>query len=207
MPLAVLDDIASKREDIAGGDSLMEEQLAFQLEDGGSSPTSPLQLIIKEISPILACTLNKQWHSRLPEIDWSNVTRNRHYICFGAYYKGEWYAVGIWSSPVNQAFNMDKTLELRRLAICKEAPPNTASRMISVMIKVIRKHLPSIERLISYQDNEVHLGTIYKASNWIPTASVKYRAWNKTRKRKPDQSHADKTRWEYTLAPTNKEGE
>lgn len=176
----------------------MVEQLAFQLKDGGSIPTSPLQLTIREISPILACYLNRRWHSRLPELDWSNVTRNRHYICFGALYDGGWYAVGIWSSPVNQAFDMNTTLELRRLAICGEAPKYTASRMLKVMIRVIKKHLPSINRLISYQDNEAHTGTIYKASNWESVGGVKYRAWDKTRKRKSSQTKADKTRWEYS---------
>jgi len=154
----------------------------------------------------LACDLNEKWHSRLPELDWSNVTRNRYYICFGAIYQGEWFAVGIWSSPVNQSFNMDTTLELRRFAIASEAPKYTASRILKVMIALIKKHLPSINRLISYQDIEVHKGTIYKASGWQPTIRVPYRPWDKTRSRKPSQSTADKMRWEYLL-PTNGEGE
>ena len=178
----------------------MVEQLSFQVEGGGSIPTSPLQLTIREISPILACYLNNRWHSRLPELDWSNVTRNRHYVCFGAYYNGDWYAVGIWSSPVNQAFNMDKTLELRRFAICGESPKYTASRMMKVMVLLIRKYLPTIRRLISYQDTDVHTGTIYKASGWQPVGKVKYRSWGVTRQRKPDQSDADKIRWELQLS-------
>ena len=177
----------------------MAEQLSFQIESGGSIPTSPLQFTIKEISPVLACYLNSRWHSRLPELDWSNVTRNRHYICFGAMYEANWFAVGIWSSPVNRAFNIDTTLELRRLAICEEAPKNTASRIIRVMIYLIQKNLPMIKRLISYQDTEVHSGTIYKAAGWKAASFVPYHPWNKTRKRKADQSKADKIRWEYNI--------
>ena len=142
----------------------MEEQLTFQLGEGGSIPTSPLQFEIKEIGVRAGCILNGRWHSRLPKIDWSNVTRNRHYICFGAMFDNHWFAVGIWSSPVNQAFDVDSVLELRRMAIAPEAPKNTASRMIRVMIALIRRRLPNIKRLISYQDTEVHRGTIYKAS-------------------------------------------
>ena len=183
-----------------GGDSLMVEQLSFQIAEGGSIPTSPLQFDIREINVRAACILNKKWHSRLPMIDWSNVTRNRHYICFGAMFNNEWWAVGIWSSPVNQAFDMDTTLELRRMAICQEAPKNTASRMISIMLKLIKRRFPNIKRLISYQDTEVHQGTIYKASGWEAVISVKYRPWNKTRQRDNEQSKADKIRWEYLFS-------
>ena len=177
----------------------MAEQLSFQIESGGSIPTSPLQLEIKEIGVRGACLLNEKWHSRLPKIDWSNVVRNRHYICFGAMYDNHWLAVGIWSSPVNQAFDMENVLELRRMAIAPEAPKNTASRMIRIMIALIRKRLPNIKRLISYQDTEVHRGTIYKASGWEAVTKVAYRAWDKTRQRAVSQSGADKIRWEYLL--------
>ncbi len=58
-----------------GGDSLMVEQLSFQIEDGGSKPTSPLQLFVKLINFETAIALNKKWHSRLPIIEKSNITR------------------------------------------------------------------------------------------------------------------------------------
>tara|TARA_Y100000310_G_scaffold112189_1_gene110682 strand:- start:1258 stop:1827 length:570 start_codon:yes stop_codon:yes gene_type:complete len=181
------------------GDSLMEKQLVFQLGEGGSIPTSPLQFEIKEIGVRGACILNEKWHSRLPQIGWSNVVRNRHYICFGAMVDNRWLAVGIWSSPINQAFDMDTVLELRRMAIAPEAPKNTASRMLRIMIALIKKRLPNIKRFISYQDTEVHKGTIYKASGWQAVATVKYQPWDKTRQRAVSQSSADKTRWEYSL--------
>ncbi len=185
-------------DNICGG-SLMVEQLTFQLEEGGSIPTSPLQFVIKQIGVKAACLLNERWHSRLPKIDWSNVVRNRNYICFGAMLDARWWAVGIWSSPINQAFDMDTVLELRRMAIAPEAPKNTASRMLRVMILLIKNRLPNIKRLISYQDTEVHKGTIYKASGWKAATRVAYRAWDKTRQRAVSQSGADKIRWEYLL--------
>ena len=177
----------------------MSKQLAFQLEDGGSIPTSPLQFIIKELGVQTACALNGKWHSRLPEIDWSNVVRNRYYVCYGALFEGQWYAVAIWSSPVNQNFSLEKTLELRRMAINDNAPKNTASRMISMMVKLIKKRFSLIEKLISYQDTEVHNGTIYKASGWHIGNKTKYQPWDRSRDRATSQSRADKIRWEYIL--------
>ncbi len=150
------------------GDSVEVTRSLFQEGDGGAIPTSPLQLEIETIKAQFACELNEKWHSRLPKIHWSNVVHNTHYICFGAKYDYRWYAVGIWSSPVEQNRFRDgkKMLELRIMAICEASPQNTATRMIAVMVSLIKKKFPEITRLISYQDTEVHRGTIYKASNW-----------------------------------------
>ena len=180
----------------------MAEQDLFQSQNGGSIPTSPLQLEIEIIKAKFACELNQKWHSKLPKIHWSNVVRNTHYVCFGAKYDGQWYAVGIWSSPIAQNRFLDgkQMLELRRLAICEDAPKNTATRMISVMVKMIKKKFPEIRRLISYQDTEVHKGTIYKASNWHVGGESKGISWTtKNRKRNKEQTLANKIRWEYLL--------
>lgn len=165
-------------------------------------PQSPRQLEIEIINPRLASCLNKKWHSRLPKIHWSNIVRNTRYICFGARYGNRWYAVGIWSSPVAQNRFRDgkKILELRRLAICKEAPKNTASRMLRIMIGIIKQMFPEITRLISYQDTAVHQGTIYKAANWKPVKKTKFASWTtRKRKRNRDQAMGDKIRWEYQI--------
>lgn len=181
------------------GDSLMVEQSLFHPRGSGSIPTSPLQLTIEEIKPKLASCLNKFWHSRLPEIHWSNIVRNTHYVCYGAKYDGRWYAVGIWSSPVaqNRFKNGKQILELRRLAICKDAPKNTATRILSVMTQLIKKTFPDIQRLTSYQDTSVHKGTIYKAANWKIGIVTKFVSWTtKKRQRNKDQAIGIKIRWE-----------
>lgn len=189
------------------GESVAVAPSLFQKSSGGSTPTSPLQLEIEAIKPQLACELNEKWHSRLPKIHWSNVVRNTHYICYGAKYDGRWYAVGIWSSPIAQnRFSEGKQmLELRRLAICRDAPKNTASRMIKIMIALIKKRFPEIKRLISYQDTEVHTGTIYKASNWKIGGESSGISWTtKSRQRNKEQTLAKKIRWEYLLNPQSK---
>jgi len=177
-------------------------QSLFDLEERIEPPTSPKDFEFKVIRAQTACDLNQQWHSRLPLIDWSNVVRNTHYVCFGALYKSEFYASAIWSSPVaqNRFKHGKQMLELRRLAISPEAPRNTATRMLSFMRKQISLMFPEIALLISYQDTEVHLGTIYKADNWDRVHESPGVAWNtEKRKRNIEQSLAPKIRWEYRL--------
>lgn len=185
------------------GDGVMATQEMFQFPEGGSIPTSPLQFSFEVIKAKAACELNAIWHSRFPEIHWSNVVRNKRYICYSAVFEGKIYAVAIWSSPIagNRLKDGWLLLELRRMAISPEAPKNTASRMLSWMRKDIKKRFPEIIRLISYQDTEVHFGTIYKASGWTMVQTMnKQIEWTTTsRKRKKVQSSAPKVRWEINL--------
>jgi hypothetical protein len=73
--------------------------------------------------------------------------------------------------------------------------------MLSKMEKDIRKRFPDIIRLISYQDTEVHLGTIYKAANWVAVSQSKAGlSWSDSgRERNAEQSQASKVRWERNL--------
>ena len=183
------------------GDGVIETQLTFQLENGGLIPTSPLQFSFEVISAKAACDLNAKWHSRFPKIHWSNVVRNKKYVCYAAKFEGVYFAVSIWSSPIARKLDADTVLELRRMAISEMCPKNTASRMLSWMRKDISKRFPDIKKLISYQDTGVHLGTIYKASGWrlINTMS-KGVDWSSTgRKRNRPQSDSPKVRWELEL--------
>lgn len=183
-----------------GADDVRVAYPLFQEEYGGASPTSALQFNIQEIDVHKACSLNRLWHSRLPYIHWSNIVRNKYYICYSAECSNKYYAVGIWSSPVARLLDDTKMLELRRMAIAPDAPKNTASRMIRIMTALIKKKFPAIDKLISYQDTEVHKGTIYAASNWKIACTTKGASWsNVNRKRNKEQTMADKIRWEYDL--------
>ena len=169
---------------------------------GSDSPNGAKDLLISKCDVHKACELNQLWHSRFPKIDWSNVVRNKDYICFVAEYNAIAYAVAIWSSPIagNRLKNGATALELRRLAISDDAPRNTASRMISVMRKEIQRSLPHIDLLLSYQDTDVHLGTIYKASGWTVAASSQGISWSSnSRKRNKEQSMSPKIRWEFRI--------
>lgn len=163
---------------------------------------SPKEIVIEECRAQIACMLNELWHSRLPKIHWSNVVRNTHYVCFAFFYKEAVIGVGIWSSPVaqNRFKNGKELLELRRLALSNVCPYNTATYVISQMTKLIKIKFPEIKKLISYQDTEVHSGTIYKASNWTIGNETDFLDWTtKKRKRSKIQSNASKIRWEYKL--------
>lgn len=176
--------------------------MLFDFEIPVNPPASPRLFEYKVISAKTACDLNGKWHSRLPVIDWSNVVRNTHSICFGAMYEGEWFAAAIWSSPVAQnRFKYGKQiLELRRMAISNQCPRNTATHMLSFMRKHITKAFPDIALLISYQDTDVHHGTIYKADNWIATTDSPGYSWTtESRARNIEQSLAVKKRWEFPI--------
>jgi hypothetical protein len=151
----------------------------------------------------LACALNAKWHSRFPIIEWSNVVRNKDYVCFVAKFDGTFLATAIWSSPIaaNRLKYGNQMLELRRMAIANECPPNTASRMLGYMRRWIMKEMPHIATLISYQDTGAHAGTIYKASGWVATnQSRSGDSWdNGIRQRNSPQSTASKVRWESKL--------
>jgi len=161
------------------------------------------EIEIQETRAQIACMLNELWHSKLPKIHWSNVVRNKHYVCYAIKYKQAIIGVAIWSSPVaaNRFKDGDKLLELRRLALSDVCPRNTASFVISSMIKDIKVRFPELIRLVSYQDTEAHLGTIYKASNWTAAPiQTSLLDWTTSkRKRSSLQSTADKVRWEYNL--------
>ncbi len=176
------------------GGSIRAVHPLFQEEGGGSIPTSPLQLNFHAIDKRLARSMVFDWHSKLPELtNWQTCNE-----CYGAEYDGAWYAAAMWGAPIAREFNGRGYLELRRFAINDKAPRNTASRMLGWMLRRLRQHYVLA---ISYQDTDVHLGTIYKASGWKAIGLKKNigTGWN-TRDRSTMQTSSDKIRWEYPLA-------
>ena len=201
----------------------------FQQECGGSTPTSPLhrfsdrivmpifysenirfipkspkQMKIIRIYQDKAIHLNRVWHSTQPEM--TNYWYSR---CWGAVFDNTYFAVMIWTMPVARKLNFSGKYELRRFAISDDAPPNTASWMLSKMVKIIKStnNFPCpITTLISYQDTSLHPnGTIYKASGWEPIYQKKGdgKGWGNgwfSRKRKGTQAIGDKIRWEKEIS-------
>lgn len=184
----------------------------FQAGEGGSKPTSALDLKIEFVQPKIAASLNKAWHSKLPEIDLP--TCKGHAAFFGAVYNGIIYAVAIWSDPVAPSQDDGQTIELRRFAISPDAPKNTASRMLKIMrMLILKKWGGQLYRAISYQAVGIHEGTIYKAAGWMAENYSTYAEWGtrKRRKRaagfrvapstrKPSQIKCDKVRWAISLS-------
>ena len=182
------------------GESIRVMHPLFQAGEGGSTPTSPLQLRVERISFERAKELNRLWHSRLPRLG-TGFIENQPFLCFAAVHDGVIFAVAIWSNPVARNLPQESWLELRRLAICSEAPRYTASWMLGVMRRLIRRLRPEVERLVSYQDLDVHAGTIYRAAGWEPTTVNADGNWTRPGRDRPKaQSEAAKQRWEMSLA-------
>jgi hypothetical protein len=179
----------------------------FHAGGSGVTPTSALQLRIEPMAFLTAKDLNRLWHSRLPRMGTGFIKNQQTFPCFGAEFDGLWYAAAIWSNPVARKLPQKTWLELRRLAIAPDAPRNTASRMLRIMVLLLRKARPEVVRLVSYQDTEVHTGGIYKAAGWTAADTTgSQRQWGcPSRPRPAAQSAAVKVRWEKVLHGTDDE--
>lgn len=185
---------------ILSADSTRVVHPLFHGVEGGSTPTSALQLHLGWIDPVLGVELNSMWHSRLP----SFTAPIGQFKAIGAEFDGIFYAVAIWSWPVSRMLNRvrDEFYELRRLAIAPDAPKNTASRMLRVMRIMIVNKMPGLGNLISYQDTAIHTGAIYRAAGWKPVRRSSAEGWSRpSRRRQAAQSEASKIRWQIALHP------
>jgi hypothetical protein len=146
-------------------DRTREVHPLFQAGDGGSIPTSALRarhLLFEECTKPHAVALVRLWHSRLPRCargPWTNA--------FHAHHNGITYAVALWNNPSTRCLP-SHWRELRRMACSPDSPRNTASRFLAWMFRWFQTNNPSAEKLISYQDRQVHTGTIYRAAGWTP---------------------------------------
>jgi hypothetical protein len=172
----------------------------------GEVPTRARQLVVDRCDVRHARVLIARWHSRLPDTQvgpWMAAYR--------AAFDGVTYAVALWNSPSARTLAGD-CIELRRMAVSDDAPHCTASRFLAEMVKRLRAEYPQYERAISYQDLEVHTGTIYRAAGWKVAAIAKPRQRNRENYHRPGTRRAyrwningqaadgaGKARWEYPL--------
>lgn len=169
-------------------------------------PAKKARQLLFDVCPKLqAVNLVRLWHSRLP-----NTQLGPWQYSFMAYYNGVIYAVALWNNPSTRSLP-GHWLELRRLACCPEAPRYTCSRFLGWMVRYFKKMCPEREKCISYQDLDVHTGTIYKAANWEIEYTSKPRTRDRSKNRvgttriyrnnkngpKPDS--AGKNRWSIKL--------
>lgn len=134
----------------------------FQAGQGGSIPTSALQLCFHTTTRRVFRSLNRLWHSRLPN------SPDGHRICYAAHFDGIYYAVAMWTNPSAPSLPQRTWIELKRFAIATDSPTNTGSRMLGWVARDIFKRFPEVTTLVSYQDCDAHDGTIYKAAGWTP---------------------------------------
>ena len=67
------------------------------------------------------------------------------------------------------------------------------------MSLMIVKKWPEIVRLVSYQAEKHHDGTIYKAAGWTQTATSVAKTWHEGENRADMQTDSMKVRWEFPL--------
>lgn len=64
----------------------------------------------------------------------------------------------------------DNMLELNRMAFSDRLPPNSESRSLAVMARVLRQHAPQIKWIVSFADGtQCGDGTIYRAAGYLLT--------------------------------------
>lgn len=76
--------------------------------------------------------------------------------------------------PLVEGTKWNDMLELNRMAFSDRLPRNSESRAISVAMKLLKKHYPNLEWIISYADGtQCGDGTIYRASGFLLTGIKK----------------------------------
>lgn len=61
--------------------------------------------------------------------------------------------------------------ELTRVALSNHTAP--VSKILSVAIKMVKKHSPGLRLIVSYADTaQSHVGTIYQATNWFYVGDI-----------------------------------
>jgi len=167
-------------------------------------PRTARDLALRTCSVEHARLLNRAWHSRLPR-----TQRSPWQYAFRMEHGGVTYAVALWHNPSARTLP-GHWLELRRMAVAPDAPHCTASRFLSEMWKWFREHCPERERMISYQDEAVHLGTIYKAAGWTATHRQAARRRDRSKPRPSGRAYrtnqnsdevdaSPKVRWEKAI--------
>lgn len=169
----------------------------------GDVPTRARQLETETCPVLYARTLIERWHSRLPK-----TQKGPWMAAYHCHFDGLTYAVALWHNPSTRSLP-SSWLELRRMAVAPDAPHCTASSFLQAMARHLAIARPECERFISYQDTEVHTGTIYRAAGWEPAHTGGVRERDRTglrvgtqrayrtnlNGRAPDK--AAKVRWEW----------
>lgn len=132
---------------------------------------SAKDIIVKPITAQAANALVKRVH-------YSGKVINNSTLHFGAYLNDRLEGAMSFGSPMvkknvlplvkDTAWN--GMLELNRMAFSEKLPRNSESRALSVAFRLIKKHYPHIEWVLSFSDGcQCGDGTIYRASGFVLT--------------------------------------
>ena len=146
-------------------DDVMVNMPLFHSGDGGSIPTSPLQLLFRPITNHTANLVAVESHyaHRKAPITWA----------FGAFFNNNLVGIITFGKPPSQHLcigvcgreNQERVYELNRLWVSDEVPKNGESFLIANTMCLLDREI-----VVSFADtSQGHLGVVYQASNFIYT--------------------------------------
>lgn len=136
---------------------------------------SAKDIVVKPISAKAASTLVKQVH-------YSGKTVQNSQLHLGVYLGGKIEGAMQFGPSLDKrkiqglvkGTGWNGFIELNRMAFSERLPRNSESRAISIAMKLIRKHYPGIEWVVSFADGtQCGDGTIYRAAGFALTGIQK----------------------------------
>lgn len=130
------------------------------------------------IKPITAHTAN----ALVKKVHYSGKVVSNSCLHFGAFLDGKLEGVMSFGSPLDKrkvlplvsGTTWTGMLELNRMAFSDVLPKNSESRALGVAFRLIKKHYPHIEWILSFSDaTQCGDGTIYRASGFVLTGLKK----------------------------------
>lgn len=135
-------------------------------------PTASAKDIV--VKPINAATANKV----VKKLHYSGKVVPNSKLHFGVYLNDKLEGVMSFGSPINKKGTIKLVsdtkwsgmLELNRMAFSELLPRNSESRAMAVSFRMIKKHYPHIEWVVSFSDGtQCGDGTIYRAAGFVLT--------------------------------------
>jgi hypothetical protein len=132
---------------------------------------SAKDIIVKPITAAAANALVKRVH-------YSGKVVNNSTLHLGAFLNGKLEGVMSFGSPMDKSkvlplvkdTSWNNMLELNRMAFSDILPRNSESRAMAIAFKLIKKHYPHIEWILSFSDGtQCGDGTIYRAAGFVLT--------------------------------------
>lgn len=132
---------------------------------------SAKDIIVKPITPQTANALVKRVH-------YSGKVVPNSQLHFGVFLNEKLEGAMSFGPPINKKGTISivkdtkwsAMLELNRMAFSDKLPRNSESRAMAIAFKLIKKHYPHIEWIVSFSDGtQCGDGTIYRAAGFILT--------------------------------------
>lgn len=126
------------------------------------------------VKPIKASAANEL----VKRVHYSGKVVQNSSLHFGAFLDGKLEGVMSFGSPMDKKKTLPLVsgtawtgmLELNRMAFSDKLPRNSESRCMAIAFKLIKKHYPHIEWVLSFSDGtQCGDGTIYRASGFVLT--------------------------------------